>query len=165
MPEYLPVVLHSLLICPEHVYVGHHGGPSGTEPMVERDSVECVAGRGLVGDRYHAREKGHGKQITFFDLAVHRDLCRQFDRKPDGGTEVYRRNVVIEGVDLNDLIGQRFRIGEVRFEGVEECRPCYWMDEAFGPGAEEAMRGRGGLRARILESGTLELGPQELHLE
>ena len=165
MPKTLPVVIHSLLICPEHVYVGHHGGPSGREPMVERDSVECESGRGLVGDRYHAREKGHGRQITFFDLAVHRDLCQRFNRNPEGGTEVYRRNGIIEGVDLNGLIGKRFRIGEVVFEGVEECRPCYWMDEAFGPGAEEAMKGRGGLRARILEGGVLRTGPQDLVME
>jgi MOSC domain-containing protein YiiM len=46
----------------------------------------------------------------------------------------------------------------VRFAGVEECRPCYWMDQAVGPGADAWLRGRGGLRARIVSDGPLRLG-------
>jgi len=132
--------------------------------MADRETVQCVTGKGLVGDRYQEAEVGHKRQITFFDLEVHRDLCRQFEGAAVE-SEVYRRNVVIEGVDLNSLIGKRFRLGGVLFEGVEECRPCYWMDSAFGPGAEEAMRGRGGLRARILEDGTLQKGFQEMTVD
>ena len=59
------------------------------------------------------------------------------------------------GVDLNKLIGQDFEIQGVHFHGTQECRPCYWMDRAVGPGAEEFLKGRGGLRARILTDGTL----------
>jgi MOSC domain-containing protein YiiM len=66
-----------------------------------------------------------------------------------------RRNVLTRGIDLNTLIGMTFSIQGVVFEGTEECRPCYWMDTALAPGAEAALRGRGGLRARILEGGTL----------
>ena len=161
MPENLPVTIHRILISPEHIYRGHHGGEPGTESMVERDSAACEAGLGLTGDRYRREEAGHKRQITFFDLDVHRDLLRRFPES-EVETDVYRRNVIIEGFDLNRLIGKQFRLGEVLFEGVEECRPCYWMDTAFGPGAEEALKGRGGLRARILESGTLQKGPQEL---
>jgi MOSC domain-containing protein YiiM len=59
-------------------------------------------------------------------------------------------------VDLNALIGREFEVQGVRFAGVEECRPCYWMNEAFGhPQAEDWLKGRGGLRARILSSGWL----------
>jgi MOSC domain-containing protein YiiM len=164
MSETLPVTIHRILICPEHIYVGHHGRPPGEAPLEDLNSVSCIAGRGLAGDRYAGEEEGHRRQVTFFALEVHRDLRRRFPEVAVG-PDVYRRNVVIEGADLNRLIGKRFRLGGVLFEGVEECRPCYWMDTAFGPGAEEALKGRGGLRARILESGTLRKGNHELTVD
>jgi MOSC domain-containing protein YiiM len=58
-------------------------------------------------------------------------------------------------VDLNELIDQDFEIQGVHFHGTEECRPCYWMDRAIAPGAEEFLKGRGGLRAKILTDGQL----------
>ena len=75
----------------------------------------------------------------------------------DKPVSVLRRNVVTRGVDLQDCIGKEFSIQKVRFFGIEECKPCYWMDQAFGPGAEDALKGRGGLRAQILTTGPLEL--------
>ena len=68
---------------------------------------------------------------------------------------VLRRNVVVEALDLNALVGGGFSIQGVEFGGAEGCRPCYWMDSAIGPGAEAALTGRGGLRARILSTGWL----------
>ena len=59
------------------------------------------------------------------------------------------------GVDLNEWIGREFELQGVRFRGVQECKPCYWMDGAFGPGANAAMKGRGGLRAEVLSNGVL----------
>jgi MOSC domain-containing protein YiiM len=56
---------------------------------------------------------------------------------------------------LNALIGRQFEIQGVRFEGVCEAKPCHWMNTALGAGAEEWLRGRGGLRARILTDGVL----------
>ena len=69
-----------------------------------------------------------------------------------------RRNVLISGVDLNQWIGKEFKLQGVRFLGVEECRPCAWMDQAFAPGTHSWLMGRGGLRARILTDGILKLG-------
>jgi len=66
-----------------------------------------------------------------------------------------RRNVFTRNVDLNELIDQDFEIQGVRFHGTQECRPCYWMNRAIAPGAEEFLEGRGGLRARILTDGEL----------
>ena len=77
---------------------------------------------------------------------------------------VLRRNVLLSGVDLNSLIGRKFRLGGILFEGVEECSPCYWMDEAVGPGANAFLTGRGGLRCRILEDGILRCGPALLEV-
>ena len=71
---------------------------------------------------------------------------------------VFRRNVLTRGVDLNSLIGQTLELQGMRFESVCKCSPCLWMDTAFAPGAEESLRGRDGLRARILDSGCLRKG-------
>ena len=63
--------------------------------------------------------------------------------------------MITAGVDLNELIGRKFRIQGVHFLGTEECRPCHWMDQAFAPGATDFLKGRGGLRAIILNDGIL----------
>ncbi len=146
-------ILH-LFISPAHIYVGHYGGPSGTTPMVEVPQIDCVAGRGIRGDRYFDHKPDYKGQITFFEIETHRRLCEKF-AVTNLGPEVYRRNVLVGGRDLNELIGKEFEIQGVRFLGTEEAKPCFWMDEAFGPGAEEALRGKGGLRAKILSDGVL----------
>jgi MOSC domain-containing protein YiiM len=65
--------------------------------------------------------------------------------------------VLTRDADLNALIGQEFEVQGVRFLGTRECSPCYWMDQAFAPGAEAWLKGRGGLRAKILSSGWLKV--------
>lgn len=150
-------ILH-LFISPAHVYVGHYGGPAGTAPIEEVDEVECVAGSGIRGDRYFDHKPDYKGQITFFEIETHRRLCDDF-AVFDKGPDVYRRNVIVEGQDLNALIGQEFEIQGVRFLGVEEAKPCLWMEEAFGEGAEKTLLGKGGLRARILIGGTLKKYP------
>lgn len=143
-----------LYISRGHNFFGHHGRPAGTNPTVACGEIECVAGRGVVGDRFFDCEPGHAGQITFFAQEIYHALCRELkvhDRQPS----VFRRNVITSGVDLNGWIGQEFELQGVRFRGMEECRPCYWMDRAFAPGAENFLRGRGGLRAIILTNGKL----------
>lgn len=147
--------------CIRHIYIsvghnfkGRHGKTALTHTDSEIPEVECVEGRGLVGDRFFDHKENFKGQITFFDLRVYQELCETL-RVADRDPSVFRRNVVLDGVDLNDLIGQSFSLQGVVFEGTEECSPCYWMDQAFGKGAEAALRDRGGLRARILSSGTL----------
>ncbi len=143
-----------IYISPRHNYFGHHGQPAGQEPMIEVAEVRCLAGQGLEGDRFLDHKDNYKGQITFFDLAVHQRLIETF-AAPEASPSLYRRNVICEGVDLNSLIGQEFEVQGIRFRGTEECRPCYWMDQALAPGAEEAMKGHGGLRAQILSSGAL----------
>ena len=143
-----------IYISPEHNYFGHHGLPPGRAPMIEVEEVECVAGQGLRGDRFFGFKEDYKGQVTFFEHEVHERLCAQF------GVEgvppsVFRRNVITEGVELAGLIGQEFEVQGVRFLGTQESAPCHWMNQAFAEGAEEAMKGRGGLRARILSTGTL----------
>lgn len=144
-----------------HDFKGRHGLPRENHAVEPHDSVECVAGKGLVGDRYFGLEDDYKGQITFFSAEVV-DAARDEFGVPDFCASAFRRNVIVRGVDLPGLIGREFTLAGVRFEGSEECRPCYWMDQALAPGAEDFLRGRGGLRARILSSGTIERGPATL---
>ena len=149
-------ILH-LFLSPDHSYVGHYGGPAGDSPMIEDDTIDCVAGSGIRGDRYFDHKPDYKGQITFFEIETHRRLCDQFGVF-DKGPESYRRNVIVEGQDLNELIGKEFEVQGVRFLGIEEASPCLWMDEAFGTGALKALVGKGGLRAKILVGGNLRQG-------
>ena len=151
--------VEQLFISPGHNFVGHHGGPPGEHPLLLMDQVECVAGRGLRGDRYCEREDGHKGQITFFSLDVFDALRREMNL-PDARPQATRRNAFVRGVDLNSLISKQFEIQGVRFEGVEESKPCNWMNLAVGPGAREWLQGRGGLRCRILSDGLLRVCPR-----
>lgn len=151
-PDRIQVV--QLFISPGHNFFGRHGQAADRHPTVEVARVECVAGRGLLGDRFFDYKPGYGGQVTFFAAEVFDDLCRRLNlsgRSPG----LTRRNVITRGVDLNSLIEKKFELQGVGFEGVRECSPCYWMDQAIGPGAEAILRGRGGLRARILTNGRL----------
>ena len=146
-----------LFISPDHNYVGHYGKPAGTNPIIEVDEIECVAGSGIKNDRYFDHKPDFKGQITFFEQDTHDRLCEEFgvfDKGPDS----YRRNVIVEDQDLNELIGKEFEIQGVRFLGTEEAKPCFWMEEALCKGALKFLVGKGGLRARILEGGVLRKG-------
>ena len=125
--------------------------------------VECVAGKGLVGDRFFEHKDNYKGQITFFDFAVFERIKSKFDR-PDLEASAFRRNVIVKGVDLNNLIGKQFTIQGIEFEGSEESTPCYWMNQAVAEGAEQALKGFGGLRARNLSSGNSRLA-EDNHAE
>ncbi len=146
--------IEHLYISPGHNFFGRHGLSAGLNPLQEVAEIECIAGHGLRGDRFFDYKVDYRGQITFFSGEVFEDVCRALGvhGKAPGST---RRNAITRGADLTDLIGKRFSVQGVEFEGVAECKPCYWMDLAIGPGAEEALQGRGGLRARILSSGVL----------
>ena len=137
-----------------HNFVGHHGREPDEHPMVEMPIIECAAGRGIRGDRYFDFKGDYKGQITFFSLEVFDELCEALQIQ-GCSPALARRNVITHGADLNQLIGQNFEVQGVRFHGIEECRPCYWMDRAFAPGAHEFLKGRGGLRAKILTDGEL----------
>jgi MOSC domain. len=122
--------------------------------MIEVAMIECVAGRGIRGDRYFDFKDDYKGQITFFSRNVFDELCAALDIH-NCSPAAARRNVIICGVDLNELIGKEFEVQGVRFYGTQECAPCYWMDRAFAPGAENLLKGRGGLRAKIVRGGEL----------
>jgi len=143
-----------LYISHGHNFFGHHGREPDDYPAIEVPMIECVAGHGIRGDRFFDYEEDYKGQITFFSLEVFDELCGTVEVQ-DCSPDLVRRNVITRKVDLNELIGQDFEVQGVRFRGTAECRPCYWMDRAIAPGAEEFLKGRGGLRARILTDGKL----------
>lgn len=143
-----------LYISPGHNYFGHYGQAPGTHPILEVDEVTCLSGRGIEGDRFLDFKPDYKGQITFFEFEVYSLLNEAFPlvNQPPS---VFRRNVITQGLDLLALVGEEFEIQGVRFLGTGECSPCEWMNQAYGDGAEAFLKGRGGLRARILSDGVL----------
>jgi len=160
MHEPISICVRHIYVSPGHNFFDHHEQPAGTHPIVEVRSVRCVAGRGIEGDRFFDFKPNYKGQITFFAQEVYESLCASLGVR-DKPSSVFRRNVITSGVDLNTLIGREFEIQGVRFLGTGECSPCYWQNQAFAPGAEEALQGRGGLRAKILSDGMLRVPGDE----
>jgi MOSC domain-containing protein YiiM len=157
MTDQPAITIQHLFISPGHNFFGHHGKPPGENPMLEVQEIRCLARRGIEGDRFLDYKPDYKGQITFFPGETYDELCARFEVK-DKSPAVFRRNVITRGVDLNSLVGQEFTIQGIRFLGAAECSPCYWQDGAFAAGTEEALQGRGGLRARILTDGVLRTG-------
>ena len=129
--------------------------PARDVPMQETDAVQAVAGGGLVGDRYKG---GSGKRGLTLIQAEHLPVIAALSGHAAIAPATLRRNLVVSGIPLLALKGNRFRIGEVLLEGTDGCDPCSRMEDALGSGGYNAMRGMGGLCARILEGGTLRIG-------
>ncbi len=118
---------------------------------------DAVAGPGLVGDRY-MKASGSGKRGITLIQAEHLPAIAALVGRDAVPPALLRRNVVVAGIPLIALKGRKFRIGDVLLEGTDSCDPCSRMEAALGPGGYNAMRGHGGLCARILESGSLRVG-------
>lgn len=157
------VTLKHIYISPGHNYYGRHGIGSMDFPIEEKDSIVCLEGRGIEDDRFLDYKEDYKGQITFFDWAVY-EKVRDEIVKGELDPVAFRRNVMVQGIDLNDLIDKHFSLGGLEFTGSCECSPCYWMDEACAPGTHEFLKGRGGLRARIVKGGELATGEYELKI-
>jgi MOSC domain-containing protein YiiM len=155
--------IRQIFISAGHNYFGHHGRAPDDHPLVDVPQIECVAGHGIRGDRFYDYRDDYKGQITFFSLEVFERLAQHFGLTNKSAGAV-RRNVVVSGVDLNDLIGQEFSIQGIRLRGTAHCKPCYWMDQSIAPGAEEFLQGNGGLRAQILSDGVIAVGDAQLVL-
>jgi MOSC domain-containing protein YiiM len=157
------MVIEQIFTSPGHNYFGRHGLGSNDFPLLPAARVDCVAGRGIRGDRFFDFRDDYKGQITFFSREVF-DRMSEYFGLPDKSPGTLRRNLIVSGVDLTELIGTDFELQGVQFRGSGHCKPCYWMNTAFAPGAEEFLAGRGGLRARILTSGWLTLGDAQLRI-
>jgi MOSC domain-containing protein YiiM len=132
------------------------------QPLVSVPVVQAREGVGLEGDRYAARTGTFsksakvGRDVTLIEAEAIEAAGRDYET-PLAASEA-RRNLLTRGVALNHLVGKRFTIGEVLFEGVELCEPCKHLETLSRPGVLKALVHRGGLRARIVRDGTLRVG-------
>ncbi|WP_374116453.1 molybdenum cofactor biosysynthesis protein [Hoyosella sp. YIM 151337] len=166
-----PIEIVQLLVSPAHAYFGRaRDGAADVETLLP-ESADCVAGKGVRGDRFF-NVRAHTEAAVTFLAAEAWQAAWQHVHGGENAVapfELARRNVVVRGVELDKLRGEDFTIscGEstVRFHGGRPAHPCSWMDTMVAPGMRKALIGRGGLRAGVVVSGTLRLGPALLRCD
>lgn len=119
------------------------------------EAVEARAGRGLVGDRYASR---NGKRQVTLIQWEHLAVIASLLGRTELAAELLRRNIAIAGINLLALKNKRFQVGSAILEYTGLCHPCSQMETRFGPGGYNAVRGHGGITARVLESGIIRVG-------
>lgn len=127
--------------------------PSRGVPMIACDRVQIILDKGVEGDRFSGRS-GNPRQVTLIQkehLAVIAACLDLSHIEPS----LLRRNIVVSGVNLLALKDKQFRVGEVvlAFSGL--CHPCSKMERELGPGGYNAMRGHGGITARVISAGSI----------
>lgn len=131
--------------------------PARRAPVDILERVEADASQGLVGDRYAGRSgERHVTLIQWEHLAAAASVLGRESVDP----ALVRRNIVVAGINLLALKDRLFRIGAATLEFTDLCRPCSRMEEALGPGGYNAMRGHGGITARVVRSGVITLGDE-----
>jgi MOSC domain-containing protein YiiM len=129
------------------------------------ESVEVLAGQGPRGDRYFLAEpqEREGDDLTLIEA----EALEAFTDETgiELSHEESRRNVLTRGVRLNELVGKRFRVGEVECVGVELCEPCNHLQGLTRPGVLRGLVHRGGLRANVTRSGTIAVGDELTSLD
>jgi MOSC domain-containing protein YiiM len=132
--------------------------PAARAAMIELDAVEARREAGLTGD--HSRPgPRNARQVTLIQwehLAVISALMGRPAEQPISATEL-RRNIAISGINLFSLKGRRFRLGQAILETTGWCQPCARLEERLGLGTFQAMRGHGGITARVLQGGIIRL--------
>ena len=144
------------------VVVHLHYATAGSQPMLAAEQLELEAGVGIVGDRY-ATGKGFysdlpepGRQITLFEIETLEAMRR--DHKTELAPHEHRRNVTVQGVPLNHLVGRRFKLGETVLEATRLSTPCKHIEDVTGKVISRWMIHRSGLNCIILEGGVVRIG-------
>jgi MOSC domain-containing protein YiiM len=129
--------------------------PKRLEPVKQIDRVMAVKDIGLEGDRYkNARGE---RQVTIIQ-DEHLEAIASFLGVKKIDPALTRRNIVVRGINLLSLKGKHFKIGEALLEYSGECHPCSRMEKNLGPGGYNAMRGHGGITAKIVVGGLITVG-------
>lgn len=123
--------------------------------IIKVSEIEAIEGKGLAGDHYKGNS---GKRQVTLIQAEHLQAVASILGKDSIDPTLTRRNIVVSGINLHALKGTHFQIGEAVLEGTGDCHPCSRMEENFGTGGYNAMRGHGGLTARIIKGGQIKLG-------
>ncbi len=135
-------------------WIGLRTGPR--KPVESVSETYVRIGTGLDGDRYKGQPESK-RQVTLISRE-HLDAVASFVGREQVDPADVRRNLVIRGVNLQALKGKQFKIGEVVLEYTGECHPCSRMEEVLGVGGYNAMRGHGGITAKVLQEGTIQVG-------
>ncbi len=130
--------------------------PARLAPMRASAALALVPGQGVEGDHYHSATQG-GRQVTVI-AAEHLAAIGSFLGQDSAPPGLLRRNVVVRGINLLALKARRFRLGRALLECSGECHPCSKMERLLGAGGYNAVRGHGGITARVLEGGEVRLG-------
>ena len=139
--------------------------PAAQAPMEEITTAELEAGRGIVGDRYHAgagtwskagEEHLNRRHVTLIEAEAVEAVARDYGVPVDA--RITRRNIVTRGVALNHLVGMEFTVGSVRLRGVKLCEPCGHLERLAGLPIRQPLVHRGGLNCEVLETGRVEVG-------
>ena len=141
-----------------------HKTPRAFLPMRSFPELTLIAGRGIEGDRYmigqeagfYSHKPEEGRQVTLFEVETLEALLR--DHRIELKPEEHRRNVTVEGVPLNHLVGRRFRLGEALLEATRLSTPCRHIEEILGKAVFDPLINRSGLNCRIIEGGVVRVG-------
>jgi MOSC domain-containing protein YiiM len=137
--------------------------PAHREPMIAVEGATITVEDGVVGDRY--RSKGSGtRQVTLIEAEGLAAIAAYLGVAAVA-PEQLRRNIVVSGVNLLALKGRAFRLGAAVLEMTGECHPCSRMEETFGPGGYNAVRGHGGVTARVIAGGEARIGDPVVRLD
>lgn len=128
--------------------------PARRAALTAVSNVAAVQGRGLEGDRY----SGGGKRQVTLIQAEHLVAVAKLLGLDALEPARVRRNILVSGINLYALRDRRFRVGGAVLEGSGTCDPCLRMEEVLGAGGYNAMRGHGGITARVVESGVISVG-------
>lgn len=131
--------------------------PRRREPLTSLSAARAVFDQGLEGDHRMVKAPGSGRQVTLISEEFIRQIAAQLGAQTLDPARL-RRNIVVSGFNLNALRRQRFWVGNALLEATQLCHPCARMEAALGEGAVLAMYGYGGLCAKIIEGGDIEVG-------
>jgi MOSC domain-containing protein YiiM len=146
--------------------VGIYIRPEESQPTQQLNRVQAIPGRGLEGDYFYSLDADHrkrrdsGNEITLIEIEALEAVSRDFGVALNLGES--RRNIVTRHVPLNHLVGQQFRVGEVNLLGIRLCEPCSHLANLTGKQVLPSLIHRGGLRAKILDGGTIQTGDSVL---
>jgi MOSC domain-containing protein YiiM len=132
---------------------------SSRDPARHVDATTAIAGVGLADDRLGVRGEPEltTRQVTLIQ-AEHLPVIAQLARVPRVDPLGLRRNLIVSGINLLALKNAKLQVGDALLELVGPCQPCSRMEEAIGPGGYAAMRGHGGMTARVLAGGAIRVG-------
>jgi MOSC domain-containing protein YiiM len=142
--------------------VSIHVATKTAMPMESRQHVEAIAGRGLKGDRYFnstgywSNDAAVNREVTLIEIEAIEALANEKNMQIAPGTA--RRNLVTRGVPLNHLVGREFHVGAVHLYGTRLCEPCQHLEGLTVKGLLAGLVHRGGLRAKIISGGAIQVG-------